>query len=372
MNYRELSLMELARLVVEDSDRQALYEIHDNRSVFVLGGVVHLLLAQYLNRLRLEWIQREPGDRGEAFANRAYDLALDRFFNLPSEGHKKGSDCRNYFRAFLQECRTMVASHPKWRQLEIEAMCGYRLRGQVYRHFIASLWEARREANPFLNRYRWEVKGGHINLWLPRTLEGKQRRAWLEENIPDADPARPFEKERVQDIVDRLLPRGQEVAINDNEDLESGSQEALQAEAADNSLDPVSKDEVWCQLLSKTVANEKARNLKRQRPAIRALGPDKLRALVLRIFEDLLQELYEQNKVAKEFGLSISTMSRFSGCDWRKAEGDPNRIPDLWRNTAQVIAKSGRFTEMAKKSKVFGHVLHMLHPEGQYPEQAGG
>ena len=86
--------------------------------------------------------------------------------------------------------------------------------------------------------------------------------------------------------------------------------------------------------LGKTVALEKTKLIKTQRPAIKKLGPLRLRSLIERIFSDLEDGCFKDGTVAADFGISKSTFSRFAGSDWLKSKSG---VPDLWRNTAEVV-----------------------------------
>ena len=67
--------------------------------------------------------------------------------------------------------------------------------------------------------------------------------------------------------------------------------------------------------------------------------------MILRIFDDLRNEEYNDGKIATQFGLNKATFSRFAGSHWRR--GPNGKIPDLWANTAGVIARNKPFAEAA-------------------------
>ena len=79
----------------------------------------------------------------------------------------------------------------------------------------------------------------------------------------------------------------------------------------------------------------------------------KLKRLVLRIFEELCHGEYNDGKVAKDFGLSKATFSRFAGSRWTKSG---SVTPDLWVNTAQVLSAHKDFKKVAVESGVLGKV----------------
>jgi len=114
--------------------------------------------------------------------------------------------------------------------------------------------------------------------------------------------------------------------------------------------------------LPRVVADEKACNIDRQRPAIRALGPHAVRRLVLQILTGILDDDYNESSLAGQFGLSKATFSRFAGARW--SPGSPGRIPDLWRNVAQVLARHTAFIEAAQEAGVWQDVKAVISEGG--------
>ena len=82
--YRELALIDLIKRIAELGDKRALEELHNNRTLFQIPNKECVCLSIYLNHLReVAAIARwKPGNAFE-LADRAYDLALDKFNNLP-------------------------------------------------------------------------------------------------------------------------------------------------------------------------------------------------------------------------------------------------------------------------------------------------
>jgi len=342
--YAELELVELARLVVEESDRLALKEIHDNRPVFRFKKPRPLLLSEYLADLREDMLEFEGAERRTvAWADRAYDLTLDKFFHLPDARNR--IDCRLYYKPFIHKISEKNRTNPLPSRLQSEARAGITLQWHVRNHFKLSLREAMRELDPFWSRYRWEVRGKSINLRLPNTLSGNQRRAWLDTNIPHPDPDRPGEKKRIQEIIDSSL-----------------SGECLVSMVAELE-EPIPYDYDLSLPLSENVGQEKAHQIGHQRPAIRSLGPKKLKDLVQRIFEDLDAEEYRQNRIAREFGLSTGTLSRFAGANWDQDSPEKGAIPDLWVNTARFIVKNPVFREAVREEGMLKQVYRVIAAE---------
>ena len=92
--------------------------------------------------------------------------------------------------------------------------------------------------------------------------------------------------------------------------------------------------------------------------AIRALGKSRLKQLILRIFDELNEEAYEEKRLADAFGLSRATFSRFAGSRWKSHSS--GQIPDLWANTAQTLAGHGRFVEAAEEAGVWDEVQKIV------------
>jgi hypothetical protein len=104
--------------------------------------------------------------------------------------------------------------------------------------------------------------------------------------------------------------------------------------------------------LAEAVADEKVKNIQKQRESIRALGKERLEQLILRIFKDLNDGQYKDKEVAEQFGLRKATFSRFAGSRWLQG----NSIPDLWRNTTEVLSTNPTFKEVAINTGVWKDV----------------
>jgi len=346
---RKLSLLDLTRSIVERSDRQALSEFHERRSIFIDSRQEWVCLSDYLSLLR-ERALKNGGSSGlsDEEVEEAHDMALEKFFNLPdpiSDSAKKprngNTDCRRYLGAYLRHVEKELRRGHSLTPLQEEMLAGSALQKLVWRHFQFSLLEAKRRANPFMSRYFWKVNGAKICLCLPRHMTGAERRAWLEENIDDPDPHRQDERERIQKIIDARLEMGSFFSLE-----EPGGQAALRAKCAEDQ--PVLFTEgPALEHLDQIVAQEKADNIERQRPAIRTLGIERLKAMVLRVFDDLMHGRYIDGEIAKEFGVSKASFSRCAGS--QGSRDSTTAIPDLWANTAQVLSSFAPFVEAARK-----------------------
>jgi hypothetical protein len=354
--YRFLSLYELIRLIVDKSDHQALSEFH-RWPLFTFKGEENLTCTKFIERSCQELVQ---GDRtaGNAFeiAEWAYDSAIDKLSNLKtkSEGKEKfrggkiqlkrdGSDCRLYFKAVLDWLNKSIKKSPNKGQLELEAETAAAIQSFVKHHIRLSVKEAKRKVNPLWSRYFWNVGGWKICVWLPVYLKGRDRRKWLEKNIGPPDSTKPGEGERIQDQINQKIGNIRMTSLN-----ELVHQEALK------SYDYIpDQNENVCASLGAIVAEEKADNINLQRRAIRSLGKRNLKQMVLHIFEKIVTDDYHDIAIAKTYGLSKSTFSRFAGSRWDASK--PN-IPDLWLNTAQVLSVHPDFKEAAVEAGVWTQV----------------
>ena len=86
--------------------------------------------------------------------------------------------------------------------------------------------------------------------------------------------------------------------------------------------------------LAGAIADEKSAGIRQQRRSIQKLGKKSLKKMILRIFEAIDDGNLQDHQIAKDFGLSKATYSRFAGSRWAQSD---TSIPDLWRNTWHYI-----------------------------------
>ena len=346
--YRSLPLIDLIKEIV-DGDLDALLEFHNNRPVFSYNNGPSLVLVEYLTELR-ESVIRGGSTSANALeaAERTYDLTLEKFNNLPSPPKpehfankknddklkRKGPDCRLYYRAYLEKCAKSFDKKPSEGELEKEILAGKIMQGLVKRQFYYSLLEAERGLNRFRSRYNWNINGGNLTIYLPVLIKGLERRKWLEENIENPDPFKEGERERIQAIINLSFVDHRMVQLKDAQNIADKKQSSSHwpGDGSEPSL-------------SEVVAEKKADNIEKQRPAIKALGKDKLKQLILCVFDEIRDTDYSDGKLAQDFGLSKGTLSRFAGSHWHKS--GRNTLPDLWRNTAKILSENRDFEEMA-------------------------
>ena len=217
--YRRLSLFKLVELIAHNSDRKALAELHNNRRVFYYHSDGPLRLAEFVDKLR----QSKPGCRwcnaNLETLEKAYDLTISKFSNLPNLNEnglvvkRQGPDCRYYYEAFITRATKTVDIRFHDRGDDREKQMAELLQNLIVRHFLLSCRECSRRGTELTKRYLWKVKGHSMEVFLPIDMPANQKGKWLAENIPDADPTRPGERDRVQSIVDGLVRKRKIVSL---------------------------------------------------------------------------------------------------------------------------------------------------------------
>lgn len=361
------STVELVRQIVEDTDKLALKVLLDTRRLFCLKDQPPLSLPEFLMKLRDRMAPPKYYDAEDGkLADCTYDLTLAKYANLPDLQNENSNsnkysligtmvDCRNYYRAFLNSMqlkkRQGIFSNP----FKEESYAGKSLQSLVYKNFSRSKMECRRKS-PFSIRYTLEVKGRRITLWYPSYMTAKEFREWLEKNVKDVNPNNPNEQSRIQSLINANLSRTYIVSMDvPGVDRNLGMEEEL-------SSSELQEGHMFVDSLAETVAREKARNIQILRPGIRKLGEKTIERLVLQIFSDLSDGGYKVTRIAEQYGISKATLSRFAGSKWfEKTQGDELvGIPDLWKNTAEILGGTPTFMETVVTSGVAGRLEEIL------------
>jgi hypothetical protein len=356
-DYRSMSLLKLITLITDNEDPRALEEIHTRR-IFHNKESSHLRVIEYLEILReraanMNWRNVNPYE----IADEAHDITLEKFSNMlqPDEKVKQsGSNCRLYYRALRKRLEKDLAMNPPKGALEEELRVMQAFQGLVNRHFLFSIREAERKCNLLWSRYCWHINGFKINLWMPKSLSGNERRKWLTDTIGSPDSSKLDERKRIQGIINgyfadhKIIPLKEESKLSTFHGPRNGPEFGQP---------PV-------RTLVKVVAEEKAFYIEKQRPGIKKLGAIKLKKLIMQIFNEIRDGCYRDANIAKKYGLSKSTFSRFAGSRWRDSKS--NSIPDLWMNTAKVLATHSAFKELSIRSGVWDQVKATL--DGILPE----
>jgi hypothetical protein len=364
-DYTQMPLLDLSMRIVEYADTQALKELHDNRPLFRYKDDDMLLMANYLTKLKHRNIARQWCGGDFMVLEKAYDHALAKFLNIPAESGNEsdsaetgGPDCRYYYEAFYNYAKNRLEAELPTNVIEEELMVAKMLQRMVMRHFYLSCLECKRQGQDLIRRYGWKINGYVLCIWLPTEMPGRRCQTWLRDNIPDVEPTRPGERDRVQAIVNQLLRKPRIVPLYEM----NGKIKNFPAKP--NHLHSIIEEEISTKGLARVVANEKADNIERQRPAIRHLGVQRLKDMILGVFEGLACGGYEAVSFVGKFGLSKATFSRFAGCKWANNDnGTANFVPDLWRNTAHILASNSCFVQMAQESGVWKRVCQVLNSE---------
>jgi hypothetical protein len=336
-----LSLADLLARIVEHGDSEALREFHDHRPVFRLADSAPLRFAEFVAQLRVRSRVSGSGFHARALRDEACDLLVDRFLSLPPQGEaarggrSAGPDCRHYFGSVLSRLADWKREHPDADEIKIELATASILQQRVALNFRRCEKEAARKLNRHESRYLWHVNGGNVEIIMPRSLVASQRRVWLEENVPHPDPNRPGERARVQAIVDGHFRPLRTHSVDVNRDTLRQRRSSTVPTAGGEGSGVYD--------LATVVADEKAESIQAQRAGIRELGRDRLRDLVRKLFESVIEGTHTNRELAAEFGLHPATLSRFGGRETR-------RLSDLWVNTATVLAKYPAFVDMAKRA----------------------
>ena len=356
--YQNVSIIELAQLIVHDKDREALKELHDHRRLFRFRKGNSLLFAQFIESLCNSHWALSLACFDYNLLERTYDLMIDRFSNLPCDskaaaiGADHGSDCRYYFQSFLVQMEKESTKNHEYNDFEREMLAVKILQDTVTRQFVYCCREAKRMQNPTRSRYKWVLPNGTLVVWMPVAISGNERRAWLDGHVNDPDPKRDGEQQRVQQIVDCELGT---VCINSLEDLHELSAVEL---INNNNIPPSSGCQIDIKGLAETIVDEKAKNIHLLRPSIRVLGRTKLRKLIYKIFHEIIEGNYEEKKLADLFGLSQATFSRFAGSRWQVSVNV--RPPDLWTNLAQALTTNKTLVETAEKCGIWQKVKQII------------
>lgn len=367
--------IQLIRRIFKDSDRLALEVFLETRRLFQIRDNPPLLLSEFLSKLR---DRIAPPDKHDAndydLAYCAYDLTLAKYSNIPtpttveSTPDKyaiKGSntDCRHYYRAFLKKFEEQKKQETIESEVQKEMKAGKLLQALVWKNFLRSKLDCKRDT-PFSIRYTWEKDGKNIYVWYPSYMTSKEFKFWLEETIFDINLNNlKKEQRRIQAIIDKRLGKVRQISEEVSE-----FENILYAKEESSSIE-FKEGRIFTQNLSKFVAKEKAENLVRLRPGIKKLGKTVVMRMILDIFRAIEHDKYEVTQIANKYGVSKATLSRFAGSTWfEKIENNESVVvPDLWKNTAQVLAGNPVFMEMILTSSIvdrFEEILKLIKNNG--------
>jgi hypothetical protein len=360
----ERTFLDLIKDIVQGNS-EALWEVH-GRSIFEIANGRRVTLAEYVDNLR-EATHKEGWWRhaGTEVVDRAFDMLLDRFQNLPVEEpdcsvraeketdvpESRGPDCRNYFRAFSDYVAGTFERCPPATELEAEVRAARLLQRFVRWHFYPCIKESLREANPLMSRYTWKVNGYKFNLWFPKSI-GHQRREWLEQHVPNPTELRPWDRSRIQYLIDKYFGSLRLLSLDvDDHVSHIPGPPILGTPRIDGGIAGTSSREL--------IAEEKAQTIDQQMPAIRVLGRERLKALVLAILENLVSGREADKALAKRFGLGPASFSRFAGRGGR-GKKKRERLPALFINIAHYMSEIPYFVALAESEGVLDKAKRVI------------
>ena len=353
--YHTAPLVRVIERIAGEADRQALCELQNYRTPCRLGEGPPLTVLRFIIAVfEMSWVYRLCGN-DQMVVERARDLTTDKFSHLNNKGHDGGADCQTCYLGVLRAIRAWNVSHPGVHALELESAAACILQRSIQCYVRFSCREARRSCNPLRSRFAWRFPGRTIHVWIPTSLAGKQRRLWLEKNIPNPDPSRPGERWRVQSIIDDRLGIPRVVRLPSDPPLSSSRRRDDPSEVF------WLEDDSQAIELGEVVAEEKVSRIHELRPSIQALGPSRLKELILQIFRRLQNDEYDQSQLALIFQINESLLTRFSGNHW----SDFSNVPDLWVNVARLLAGNDRFAEAAVEAGVWNNVRTVLEYYGE-------
>lgn len=355
--YSHASLKELAQRIVSLSDPQALEEFHE-RKPLIDSSKGALRLVEFVAELRNRFLGSRRGRMDLLVVEKAYDLTIRKFSELPvSTGDlvplkRKSVDCRYYFQAYILGLERFCQAsgvHP----LEREQREGRILQGLVTWHFNLSCRESLRRVRGSWRGMTLKLGFLKFSLRVPVHYQRSEVQAWLTDRLEPIEELRQTDQTRIQDLLDRHFLSARILTYEDY----------LGAQVVHAPVRETSESEMTAGDLAGAVGAQKVRTIDRQRPAIRALGAQQLRELIEQAFTDLSEGQYDDGNLARRFGLSKATFSRFAGSRWKLSGVErlrPGVIPDLWRNTAKVLAMNSMFIQTAKECGVWSEVLEVL------------
>lgn len=368
MDYRSMPTDELIHRIAFCGNRAALREFHEKRRLFRIKDGPPLLLVEFVQMVLKEERRIRFFGLPTSALDRAYDLTIDKFSILPDcdatgcspeprdQVHhlkRSGMNCRYQFRAIAKAIRLWHRTRPDADPLTTEAATAQIIQRRVACHCWWSCLEAQRGHRWGWSRFHWQPPDGSVTVWMPRWMSGRQRRAWLEAHVAPPGSTDNGDKQRIQAIIDGHFGTPEPVPLNEYSHTASQNSETQPV------IDRLIEYETAEHGLAEFVAREKAMRLDEQRGAICRLGRKRLIALIHRVFDELVTGRLEDHAIAAEFGLSPATFSRFAGSRWKP--GDGRRIPDLWRNTAQVVSCLPVFRSSAKAAGLWHRVESVAH-----------
>lgn len=343
--YGSLTIAALAELIVNAADRAARDELLSRRVCAVNGE--RLSVPEYL--LSLKDCVKLPKYASVMLIEGAFDRTLSKFFSFPGDGNGH-VNCRCYYRPFLKYVEPLICGKDF---MEQERIAANKLRSFIYRQFRWSLCDAMRKANGFSKTYQWKISDlENYKVQMPSVMTGKQCKKFLEENIGQSDTKNVSTQQDIQHIIDEqlfvpsMIPLGADCFDTfASQTTISPLEQLIESETKDNLQ------------LSLCIANEKADNLDSVRISIARIGRDKVRKLVVAIFDAIDTANYRPSVLGREFGVSPAAMTRFASLKW---DTENAKIPQLWQNVARYVVHLPQYSKMLYETGLYDTLSSMV------------
>lgn len=356
MSYSAGPSLSVLRPIAEDAETAALHEFHNNRRLFRLDGGLPMTFTEFAVRLCHGEVAHCVFGNQTELEDIAYDDLVRRFTDVHRSGthvrkKRRVRDCRKNFASIVRAVDRWRERHGGADSLELEAATARICQRKVATHAWFALLEALRNHNPTRSRYQGRSDGRLVTVWMPKWLTGRRRREWLRRHAGVESDAT---DSALQRHADREFGRCSVRPISEAESLADACQPSP--------LDWLIEHEIATRGLVAFVADEKADRIAELPPSIAALGPDRVRVLVHRIFHAKEGGFVCDRTIAAEFGLSPASYSRLAGSRWRP--GGPRSMPVLIDNLCQVLAAHPPFTDAARRAGVWETVRQLLERQG--------
>lgn len=355
-DYERHDLIALMQLIVE-GDPDALDELVSRRRPVMRHSRTISIpewIEERANHQACQWVG------GDEVPETARDLLYDRFTRLPVEPDG-GIDCRYYYRGFLEHLQTLPETEVGRTSQSLQRNNAVidRLTGYLHRHWRFCLREAWRRQQRMTVAHKFATATATLQLWVPASIPPRDRSDWISRNFGPLDRDIEGLRAKTQACINTWLDhtlreREQQLHASLQTDLFGGENTSFSIEHG------------WSHHgLAHTVAQEKANAPQRLRASIAAMSPEHIAQLVTRIFEDLVGGCYHPSTIAREFGLHKSTLTRFAASHWQP--GDEGPTPDLWLNTAQVLAHQPQFAAALEEAGLYHLVKALSAPDHDAP-----
>jgi len=352
----KLSSMVLIKLISGEQNRDALAELLGKRKLFVCSGVLYPFheFIRIQHERGFPSIQKlDPEIQLPEKIDFTYNHIISKFSSFKPENLShdlKGPFCDAQYKRLYSHLELRIGD-PEINSLKTEFESSQSLTRMIYNHIKYSWLEACRYYDPNYVRYRWRRQGQIIELIRPRVVEVGNFRKWLENEFPNKGH---LPQKQISEMREKI--RNHFGYFEDNprniseESAEDPIEESVQKNLSHN--------------LFHDVAFEKQTNIQKQRPTIRVLGEKKLFALCIEILENYTLKGFSFSKLAEQYGLSKTALSRFAGTEWTK-ETSEGSVSDLWQNMAKVILSDPLFTDAATSLAILPQLKGIIDSSGK-------